>query len=698
VFKNKCLFIFILTVISCITYSPYFTSHNIGGGDAQYYFNLLADSLKQVENKIFPIYVGQSIFETNGISQINAPLYYIFANIINFATFSSFNAIYIQHLTIILSAVFASNFLFLALIKIGPSYKFEAFLISILYITSPGVASLIYFMDSYFAFLTIPFIPLIFYCLVQIYNRENFSDYLIFSISLSLVWMAHPPIALWVTFLCVLFCLPILILGKGKIIYFFSSGFIFIALNIWQIIGIFSFEALKPISINELRNLQSWIILTLKESAFDSLLPLNFATKPFYWLQLGYTLWLFLFISFFIYLKKPVISLFSFFLSLSLFLIIILFPNPIGSYFWEILPSSMITITNFYPNTRIYVILAALVCFISFFSIQQIHHIKNRRLIYFIEIILFIGTFWSLYQMSILMNKAITQTDTQPSHSWLNTENIHYPFFGLTTEFINNELFPGSHIPVFQARILSDIKTNEIYIDPKQELIKKCFETKPIPLYKKFHNQKVNPANSIIIFNLSLKSNKNYFICGKILVTGNDASFYLSNNKRQITQWSQINFKQDKWQIVSLPVNLPNNINGQEGDIPFTLSLTPFDNTIASIDSFHYTEFNTKELPIKIISLTPYTISTELTELGKTLEIIKNYQKGYSAKVNQKSVEVYKSERGTILIPIDQIGSVEVELAYVGTNSMRISFYLSVITWACCLIYFLLAYFKSKKS
>jgi len=116
---------------------------------------------------------------------------------------------------------------------------------------------------------------------------------------------------------------------------------------------------------------------------------------------------------------------------------------------------------------------------------------------------------------------------------------------------------------------------------------------------------------------------------------------------------------------------------------------------IANIGSFHYTEFNPNDFPIKIISLTPYTVSTRISQ-PVTLEIIKNFQVGYVAKVNGINAQIYKSERGTILVPIDQVGPVEVELSYSGTIPMRISFYLSLITWACCLFYFFLTYFKSK--
>ena len=179
---RKVRWIIFFTLIACLLYYPYLTGSNVGGPDARFYFNLLADSITQFKIGIFPIYLTQSIFDITGTSQMSAPLYYLAGIFLDLITFNRLNYIYIQHLIIIFGAIFSAIFMFYSLIKINPELKIEAALISILYITSPGLASLMFYMDSYYAFLAVTFIPLVLISLFLINKVNSYKSYLLFSI------------------------------------------------------------------------------------------------------------------------------------------------------------------------------------------------------------------------------------------------------------------------------------------------------------------------------------------------------------------------------------------------------------------------------------------------------------------------------------------------------------------------------------
>ena len=629
---------------------------------------------------------------------MSAPLYYLAGIFLDLITFNRLNYIYIQHLIIIFGAIFSAIFMFYSLIKINPELKIEAALISILYITSPGLASLMFYMDSYYAFLAVTFIPLVLISLFLINKVNSYKSYLLFSISLALTWMAHPPIALWTTIVSLPFVFFLIFESHKRLKFFIFSGLIFIGLILWQLVAISNFSTLTPFSAYEYTKLLNEIQTVLANSARESLYPLNTATKSYFWFQLGYGLWVFLILGLLIFIRKPKFNFFFLLIFSSLFLIILLMPNPIGTWIWHQLPKSIVTITNFYPNARIYSVLAALASFITFFVIDIISKKKSSLLLFLLKAILVATVVWSTYQTTFLMNKAIQQTEGHINMSWLNTDNMLYSFYGMNNDFLTDEFYSRSKIPEFQVRLLDSIASDNVLLDNKLKLLQKCYEGKKFELREDTHNQNRTPKHSVPLSNFNLSSNSRYLFCGKTKVNQNYVIYYIANDEIKLLHSSQIKNKDDIWQDVIFPLstNINDHIN-DNGSIPVVFSLTPADHSIAFLKDFHYTTFTKDDFDINILSLTPFTVSVISRTSKNTLEVIKPFQNGYTALVNGVKVIPLKSKRDTISIPLNTIGKSIVTLTYEGTRIMHYSYWISIITWIFALFFLFAGNAISKK-
>ena len=143
------------------------------------------------------------------------------------------------------------------------------------------------------------------------------------AMSLSLLWMAHPPIALWSTAICVIFCGLSVIFQPKVISGLLFAALLFLLLNLWHFttvlsLGMGSAYAVTSFPVAEL-------IATLKSCFPGAFLPVDINNIAF--LQLGYSLWLAVLLGVVIGMKQQQL-LIKFLLICMLFLIILLYPFP----------------------------------------------------------------------------------------------------------------------------------------------------------------------------------------------------------------------------------------------------------------------------------------------------------------------------------------------------------------------------------
>jgi hypothetical protein len=178
------------------------TSSLRGGPDALWYSVGLADTIAQERLGVFPVWVGQSIYQFNGaICPIRvAPGFQYLAMLIDIVTLRSLGIFALQNLLLGLVALAGTWSAYLALRAVLPGKEWFAAGLAALFISCPGVLGLSYNSDLYMSWTTLPAVPLVWFATIRSFQDEGSARTLaVLGTALGLCWWGHSPIALWAT-------------------------------------------------------------------------------------------------------------------------------------------------------------------------------------------------------------------------------------------------------------------------------------------------------------------------------------------------------------------------------------------------------------------------------------------------------------------------------------------------------------------
>lgn len=703
IFNKSWLYFLILLSVILYAYYPFLSDYNIGGIDAQIYQYALHDALIQRAHNIFPVYVGQSEFSYFGISFMRAPYYLLFAQLLDLLTLHSLNSLYLQHLTVLTSAVFAGCASYLLFIKILPNLRWFALLLAILYVTSPGVMGLIYMLDMYFSFMTLPFIPIFIYGLIRSHQKHDLLAYIITGAALSLILMAHPPIAFWCLLICGLFYLIQFIFFRRGILGILIIIIMLFSLNLWQFISISELELTSDINLDP--SYKSGIIQRICRSFEINLRnifrPLSEQMLDSSFLE-GYSLCI-------IFLSGVIVAIRSNTFLLRCFLInvtalfLLIYPIPyINHFLWSLFPVQFLEI-NLWPRQRIYLMLIMLACLLASLiveNIQSTFKYSKKSIIILLSILL--CCFWNVYQIHYFIDLGDIRTDHK--NTWQTSENIY--LYALLIYGYKNSIDTGHYgtfIPQLKSKLLDKSELPLSNYDNEQVLLQQCLHTKSsefknIAIFKSKITFPLRVENELVspIFNMTLTT-KNPHLLACLDTDMN----YGSNMEIE----SIINLKDQTTPSVSYGHTEKESIdkNNKEILLPIynpqqlsTNELTFYFKGRGSINNFRLTTYDLNKLPIHVESFTPYKASVETKSDNVYLDMYKSYYRGYQAKVNGKIVPVLQTKRGNIKILLPKKGKYTIELVYIGTILMRISFYISLTAWCVLLIYFMFIWLSKK--
>lgn len=678
----------ILAFLVLFAYHPFLSGLNIGSTDAKWYQYLLHDAIIQFQHGLFPPVVGQSPFNYIGISYVRAPYYLFLAIFIHILTFGHFNALFVQHFTVLASALLAAFFTYFLLINLAPRLRWYALLLAFFYVSCPATMALIYSMDMYNSFMTLPFIPLVIYGLIRAQLRNDFLAYTLISAGLSLIWMSHPPIALWMMTICfITLGMQVFFLRKGLFKLLIIPG-LFLLLNFWQFIGVFSFGLQDYSTLGSKESFINSVLILLKKDMPGVFLPLKWRvgnTTEF--LQLGYSLWLLLTISFIglIRSKKNLLSL-SLFTSI-LFLLLLLYPFPWVSYhLWEIIPVQFDNVT-LWPMQRLYLPLAALVCFIGILSINQFYF-TLKPLVKFLVGIIFISFFcWNIFELNYFFQHGAPKG---PDNTWSMAENIYLMPYGVLPLHYT---LAGLKVydPVLENQLLDQQQRPMSYFDNLQALTDQCVK-KLIPTEIKINNNTLQP-----FFHFNVLNDKHLFLCMETYTDNTRVSSELISSHFALDHFMD---PPDTTGVTKIQFTVPFYTKNSE-DIAVYLARVnmgihkPMPITIKAYGVINYDRNN---LPIHITSFSPYKAWVKTNTENTFLYVFKEYYPGYIALVNGKKVSVSATKNKMIMIPLKEKGMNQVELVFHGTSLLRFAFFVSSATWIILLNYLLVLIYRKTNS
>ena len=651
------------------------------------------DAIIQIRNGFFPTYLGQSIYSPDGALSVRAPYYPLLVQFIDIITIRSLNPLTIQHATILFTAIFSVFSAYYLIKNLAPTLTWAATFLALIYVTSPGVMSLIYLMDMYLSFLTTPFVFLIVYSLARINRKNDTKAFILLSVGISFVWMAHPPIALWTTFIAIIFIILNIFNSKLIIKNYTVLIILLIGLNLWQFFSIFT--------LGHEPNTTSWglnphlaqlVISELSKGIPDVFLPLSVGKKELHFLQLGYALWAVIILSVLTAVKSITnIRLIWFFLGLISIIILLLFPfNRIGFFLWEIMPPFVHELTRIWPNQRFYLIIAALATITGALSLQKINEENLIKFKKFIPLLLIFLTVWNINELRFFVNngnkiKSANESIANPSDSWSKSDRIDFFGWALDNKYLQNRENGGQPVS-FDTQIYdTELNKNADY-DNLQIVMNRCFNN-PISIDKE--NISLKPTEPKIIEKLSLHSSNYYMICADIEYGGGNIYFQLLDSDAREAAALLINSNAEQVnnkKKIAIPFYFSNSTENESKE--FILRMYSHQKPNINIEKLGIIKYDPKNLPIRIESYTPYRSSVNLkSDNSEFMEVMKVYLPGYIAKVNGQVVSIIRSKSNTILIPLNNTGKTIVELSYTGTSEMKIAFIISLTLWILVITY-----------
>ena len=680
---------------------------NIGGADAKWYQYMLHDAIIQLNNGLFPSFLGQSEYAFFGEPYVRAPYYLFLGQALNAVTLNSLSALHIQHLTVIFSALLGAYLLYYLLSRLAPNLpnlRWAAVCFAYFYVSCPGVLGLIYRLDMYLSFMALPFIPLAFYGLIKAYRDRDNNGYVITGVALSLVWLAHPPIAVWTSAACMLFLVfQILSLGRG-IGGIFTIGLVVLLLNLWQFVAVVEFQLTEvPIDVLGYANTVTHF---LRSDFPASLIPLSSAMKEpgatIPYLQLGYALWFAVGLGVLASAARrrsaPILTLLCCVILLSLFL----YPLPvIGDYLWDALPQQVKTLTFLWPQQRLYMVIAALSCFVGMLALAQIARNGSQWTRNAVFAAIALAVFWTMHQVQYF--QAPENIGISTSALWSADRNPY--FFGRYILGSQEKMpFEGEYDPLLKNRLLDSDKQRIEGFDNEIVIARKCLDGERTAAERKlFEPDSYEPFSVSVkngrpatrsLGNLSLPEQATQFVlCLKLSEFNFSSSnkkgrsllftFRLDGNDFHVAQQLVLDAHGGE-RLVSLPFYVAGR---HAGRLKIEFAAATDEEASFTVSKYGVLAYTKADLPIKIDAYTSYRSTVTAPSENGYLEVFKQYQPGYRARVNDQETAVLESPNSTVLIPLKDQGANRIKLSYAGTTAMRFALLTSVVGWLLVIFY-----------
>ena len=341
-----------------------------GGGDDRWYAACLADSVTQARQGVFPIWVGQSLYQFNGsVSPVRiAPAFDYLAIALDIVTLRSLGPVPLLCLLIVIVGIATLTSAYLCLSSLAGGRRMLGLFLAGIFFSSPGVLGLACNADLIMSWTALPLIPIIFYATVRSFEPQfERRSLLMLSFSLGLCWWCHPPIALWGTLFA--------FIGQlARIV--FSTRFgtdwkaITSAIVIYAMIALYPVGSVLLFPTQPGMNMASTQIASprviarfISESFPGSFLPMSEGGRETSDFQLGYTLWLLLCYCLFIRLRRASLAG-RVLLCIAGLVVIVAVPIPyLNPLAWKIVPAFIAGPTGNWAVPRLFLYLAGAIAF-----------------------------------------------------------------------------------------------------------------------------------------------------------------------------------------------------------------------------------------------------------------------------------------------------------------------------------------------
>ncbi len=671
---------------------PYATPQLVGGGDAHHYAQQLADATEQLGRGEYQIFVGQSAYAFNGdIHPLRtAPFFSYVGAALSVVARSTLTPTAVQNLLIVLSLATSVVVLYGLLTRLKPTAAWPAFWLACAYATCPGVLALIYSGDMIATWLTLPWLPLIFYAVIRLWDTPNpIPSLYLLAAALAIVWLAHPPVALWTSILVGLSLGPRVVVRwqSGRVLWQ-TVACLALCLVLCGYVFVSVYTLRLPSDPNLVANVRSGAILSTLQAGWSGLgRPIDAAgANLLHNLQLSPALWLAFFVALVGMATRRNLRGPAGLLGLgAIGLLLLLVPsNQISGRLWAIMPEAVISATDQWPMQRFFPILSALIPFLALLAWPRTGRGVFRRAPHVLATMLAVGVVYSAYDSRKLIARGYAVTSSaHMTDLRLRPENVvlsrySYEYYGQIPRVFSH----GTMNPIMQNRLLTRGSLEPIDLNL-------------LALNRVFPGEEPRPRTHHIFVQtdyggyfdppVRLESKQVYF-----------ARFHFKNPDVHGTLQLLGNFISREYHLPLSGAPLafgtrPNNRDGftlwttgpEADEVQVRFYAQPGRPSPENLGELELLSLNPNRLPLQTLSVNPFQVAVR-SSADSWLETPKIFVEGYQAQVDGRAVPVMRSPDGLAMVPIPA-GQSRVNLYYVGPLALRAAFWITLFAWVAIL-------------
>lgn len=351
---------------------PFLSDRELGADDARTYSNSVADTVTQLRAGTLPVCAGQSEYEFSGaVHPVRTACYFDYmAGLADVLVRHRLSFWGLQNLVLAASLIGAAFSAYICIGKLGTVRPWVAWFLAAAYVLAPGLLAAAYSMDLYMTVCTAPYLPIVLLGLVLSFRDRSFANLGLFAAGIAACWLAHPPVALLVSGGCIIVLLAsfaaqpprwrdLTAVPASIVLCAVLCGYGFAASMTFD-------PGLMPTGYNRTApGVVNGIEAFAKQALPGSLLPVSESVTSLSDFQLGYLLWLLLFLAAGMAVRRRsgVAAALG---AMAAFYLVMTTPVPwLHRALWANLPGTVFSMVNFWPMQRVYLILAAVVVFMA---------------------------------------------------------------------------------------------------------------------------------------------------------------------------------------------------------------------------------------------------------------------------------------------------------------------------------------------
>ena len=445
-----------------------------GTGDALWYGTMLADMVAQTRAGVFPVWLGQSIYQFNGaIYPLRvAPAFHYLGALLDALTLHTLGVFALQNLLITLIGVSTILITYFCLSALLLGRCWFAASLALLFLACPGVLGIAYNTDLFMSWTTLPVMPLAWFASMRSFrDRGALGSLLLLGGALGLCWWGHSPIALWTTLFAGTIQLVRVILQRprGRDWLGLAGGAaVFAAIAFYPLGSVLLFPPEPGINAAGFQIAKPDVIVYFLRQAFPAvLLPLSNNGRSLGDFQLGYALWGILLAGLWRWRCTPRIEA-RIFLAIAALLVVLLTPFPgMNLALWSAIPGFIRNITGNWVMNRLYLLLAGTIVFGAAATATEPLGRPARRLV--LAVLVTLGCVWSLVEAARFAQGS--RRDTRPAESavdLLRLENVlitrfaYLVFPRLPDNFSHGVIDPGMEHRLLARGTFAPITSNSL--------------------------------------------------------------------------------------------------------------------------------------------------------------------------------------------------------------------------------------------